>query len=165
MTEPVVIKTFGLVDVQIRKETFRKRAAKMRNDARKLEQKAEDTLALADKLDALNSECIRKSTQLSQQGKIPIDGKQAKAFIDRGLGPVGGVEKVNTKLVATNNKVALEPMYWAYDWLVDMLESMLHLPPKLRTEFYKEAQKCESKEDLLSLGGMILLQKMGTNDG
>lgn len=147
------LETFGLKDIQLRKEYFRQKAAR-------LQKEADGFIEKANNLDRLKTEALKTMTKLSQQGKRRLDGKTATALVSKGIGDDCGVITAPTRLHCTNDVVELKEVYWADSWVVDMVKSMkdVGLTASQRSRFYKTLENHKGDPEAMQAeAGLVIL--------
>jgi len=147
------LETFGLKNIQLRKEYFLQKAAK-------LQQAANGFTDMASNLDKLTTQALKTMTKLAQQGKQRLDGKTATALVSKGIGPDCGIVAADTRLHCTNDVVELKQVYWADNWVVDMVNTMkdIGLTANQRSRFYKTLEDHKGDPEAMQAeAGLIIL--------
>lgn len=150
---PRNLEKYGLKDVQLRKEYFRQKAA--RHQAQ-----ADDFAAKADKLDELNTLANKRMFKLAQKGFIRLDGKTAKALINRGLQETCEIVEAETKLLCQADVVELRMAHWAPAWVAKMVEGLKDagFTAAQRKTFYDTiAQYKDDPDSVQAEAGLLIL--------
>ena len=165
--------TYGMQNYEKRKRTFQSRADTSKKMASEVVRKAiiaqrhylkqtEKYEALAKRLEKLHDKALEESKELMDKGLARIDGKRAKALIDRGLADTCGLVEAKTLLHCTNDVVELQSMYWAEEWVVDLLKDLgTKITPSEMSKFYDKIKKYKGEpKTIVGEAGLIILGKM-----
>ena len=147
------LEVFGLKDIQLRKEYFLQKAARLQKEADAL-------VEMANNLDSLKTKALKTMTKLAQQGKQRLDGKTAKALDGRGIGPDCGLVTAPTRLHCTNDVVELKEVHWADSWVVDMVKSMkdVGLTASQRSRLYSTLENHKGDPEAMQAeAGLVIL--------
>jgi hypothetical protein len=152
---PAEMEKYGLKDIQLRKEYFRQKAATAQS-------KANEFTGLADKLDKMATQVLKLQYKLGAAGKVRLDGKTAKALINRDLESTCGIVHEPTKLHVRKNLVEVQNVHWADAWVPEMVKGMKDagFSAQARTSFYNNvAQYKDDPETIQAEAGLLILEK------
>lgn len=159
LTTNTEVEKFGLNDVQHRKEFFRAKAGRLQADAGKLMKEAQAFEDKALLLDRLNTQAMKDTLKLTQQGKCRLDGKTGVALAARGLSKVCGLTVKETKLHCVNEDIRLMEVFWADTWVVEMIEGLKGsgFSAMERKEFYDSIKGFDDAESIQAEAGLHIL--------
>lgn len=161
MTQKVEIETFGFKDFEARKKSFEGRARRLREVAERARIKAERVARFPVRLEELRAKAEKETASLLAQGKVRIDGKTGKALSTRGLGETCGIVEAPTRLYSSNDDLFLEEVYWADEWVLELVENMKKITSTIeRKKFYDRIAKLAGDPDaIMCEAGLIALNK------
>lgn len=161
MTKKIEIETFGFKDFEARKKSFVGRAKRLAEEAERARIKAELVAGYPERLEELREMAEVATRDLLAQGKVRLDGKTGNALDTRGLRDTCGLVMAPTRLYSSNDDLFLEKVYWADEWVLELVENMKKITSTTeRKKFYDRIAKLkDDPEAIQAEAGLIALQK------
>lgn len=164
--------TYGFDDIDKRTKTLRSKVNKFKNLSKKV---AKDALVkqklykeysdlaaeAATRLDSYFAKAKEDTKRMRASGRERIDGKRALALRARGLEETCGIVEAKTLVSCTSDKVELKEMFWAYNWVVEMLKDLsTQINTTEMNKFYNTIENYKGNpDDIKSEAGLTALGK------